>query len=172
MATVFAVIAILSSFDSALIAGPSFVVSTPAVDASPFIVEHTPTSVDSFGLRAGWNTASALILIGCATLLFALGQAGRRAKMEPFFADQIQEFLAIRLFITLGLVGFGGLLREFLRGRIREAAGIAERELSSDDDFDLFVFDLPFLLLLAAAMLIGWVFNQGIAAQDESEGVV
>ncbi len=77
-----------------------------------------------------------------------------------------------RWMAAVALFAVGGIVRTFLRGPIGDALDIAEVGLSPDDDFDLFVFDLPFGVLIFGSLILGWVMNQGAAVQAQTEDIV
>ncbi len=173
--TAMGLVAIVGSlFTDTLAAGPKYVIQAPSVDpTAPGIVSVTPVALPEDALRIGWTVASALVLFGVATMLFTAAQVLIRGSDVPLFGPDMTTKVTLRTIASLLAIGVGYLTRDlFLAGRIAEALDIESIGLPSDDDYGLFVFEVPFLALLFIAMSIGWIWNRGEELQTDMEDIV
>lgn len=177
-ALVFVVVGISLGFEfaeSAIVGGPEVVVATP--DSGDW---STPTGqtvvrishIDDGGLRTLWNVASAAILLGIAVFLFGLGLVLLQSAPTELFSQTNTARLGRFASGALVLVVIGGFTRVIIEGRVIDASGLVRAASGSDDDFSLFIFDVPFILLIVGSQMVAWLWQRAAAIQSDLQDVV
>lgn len=171
---VFAVMAFAyGMFTNRLVGPPDFIVSSPSVDSGAIgITTFTPVELDSVGLRIGWAIGSTSILAGLAVLCLAAAKVLNRDDTLAVFSEQMSKVVAIRAALALALIGVGGVLRDVLEGRIANVLNIDNDGLSPDDDYDLWIFDVPVLAFLLLIPAVGWIWHRAQELQSDTEDIV
>ena len=174
---VFAIIGVafgVGAGESALIAGPEVIVATPEAGEFSNSVGTTRvaiTRVQSSLNRSVWNIGSAAILIGIAVFFFGFASVLLSSSKTKLFATQSSKRLNLWTLGSMILVVFGGLARAFMEGRIVDASGLVAVD-ASDDDFSLFVFDIPFAGLVVGSQIITWLWQRAASIESDLEEVV
>lgn len=165
-------IPIVGLFNKEIVLGPTYAVNSPRSDKP--LIEHTPITVDSLGLRMGWHIGLGAMLLAIAILLFTVGRMGRRPAADPLFSSESLSLLSKRWNMAFGLYIVGGLLQALLVGPIADSTGIVPSGYSTFGDFFGItkLLRMPIIPLLIIAMIGGWVLRQGAIVQGEAEGVV
>ena len=177
LALVFAVLGVAFGFgagDDALVAGPEVVVATPDIGefSNPAgTTSVTITQVDNSLNQVVWNTGSAAILVGIAAFLFGFAIVFLKSNQTELFSSESSDRLAISSFASFVLIMGGGLARFVVEGRIIDASGLIEVD-ASDDDFSLFIFDLPFVALIFISQIFSWLWQRAASIESDLEEVV
>jgi len=159
-------------FDNKIVAGPDFVVGAPsAANSDVGVTSVTVTEVDHTVLRVGWNLASVLVLVALMVMAFTAVRVLSDLQTAPLFSADTTQRISNATLAALLLIGIGGVIRFALTSPIRNEVGISAVD-GSDSDFALFVFEIPFLVLLLAVQGIGWAWRTAERLQDDIEHVV
>ena len=160
--------------ENTIIAGPEVVVATPdtgdfssAVGATSIAISR---SESGFG-RTVWNLATAAILAGIAAFLFGLSRVFLKANRSELFSSQSSQQLVVWSLGSFFLIVIGGIVRVVMEGRIIGASGLVEVD-SPDDDFSLFIFEIPFVLLILVVQVVTWLWQRAASIESDLEEVV
>lgn len=122
----------------------------------------------TLGERLGQALPGALLLTMTIAIVWLLFQLLRSIQSgEPFTRGNVKRINAIAL-----IVGFGGLLAQFLQGLADNAINTTGR-LPKPDTL-IFVFALTPLpiIVMFAILLIGEAFRRGVVLRNDVEGLV